>query len=139
MLKALVFVPLIFFNPGVWALKGPDRFLDWTLNNAKMCGVPTAILTMPHLYPCATEISAVTAFHTMFEGKPHTFGITACSDEHIIVGVRRTKSQRTLVYMEFLAFEDFLAFMKEFVHSGAKQLTNNTSTSHSLKQTSPRA
>jgi hypothetical protein len=69
---------------------------------------------MPNLYPCVTELSAVMAFHTVFEDKMHTFGVTACSDEQIFVGVR-TDPAETLVYMEFVHFDDFMAFIKEYV------------------------
>jgi hypothetical protein len=94
----------------------PSKFLQWSTNHAKNCGVPTAVLAMPNLYPCVTELSAVMAFHTVFEGNMHTFGVTACSDNQIYLGVRTEDS--ILTYMEFVAFNDFMAFMKECVFTG---------------------
>jgi len=96
------------------AAAAPVKFLQWSTNHAKNCGVPTAVLAMPNLYPCVTDLSAVMAFHTVFEGKMHTFGVTACSDDQIFVGVR-TEGAETLVYMEFTDFYEFMAFIKECV------------------------
>ena len=115
----------------VVAQSAPTRFIEWSIQQAKHCGVPTSVLVLPNLYPCVTDISAVMAFHTMFEGKAHTFGVTACSDEQIVMGVR-TESGGKLVYMEFVDFNDFLAFMKECVSLRALYSTNDALASHRL-------
>jgi hypothetical protein len=104
----------LWLSLALLAAAAPEKFLQWSTNHAKNCGVPTAVLVMPNLYPCVTELSAVMAFHTVFEGKMHTFGVTACSDDQIFVGVR-TEGAETLVYMEFVDFHEFMSFIKECV------------------------
>jgi hypothetical protein len=93
-----------------------NEFLDWAVNRSVKCGIPfpTTSLTLAHnLYPCATPVAAVYTLITYFEGSPHLFGITACSDNNIFVGVR--VEDDNLVYMHFEAQKDFLAFMNECV------------------------
>lgn len=94
------------------ALNAPTKFVHWAVQFANDCGTPgTSVTIVANLYPCVTDVSAVFALFTVFEGEPHAFGITACTDDIIYVGVR-TES-KTLVYMEFLSFTDFLSFMDE--------------------------
>ena len=91
-----------------------DKFVDWALNSSEKCGVPTTSLTMAlNIYPCATSTAAIYTFFTYFEDSPHVFGITACADNDIFVGVRFQNEK--LVYMHFDAHNDFLAFMNECV------------------------
>jgi hypothetical protein len=93
-------------------LSTPERFVHWAVRHADQCGTPGASVTvLSNLYPCVSDLSAVFALFTIFEGEPHTFGITACSDDQIYIGLRREET--TMVYMEFTLFEEFLAFMDE--------------------------
>jgi len=87
------------------------RFIYWGSQRAHYSGIPTTPLTIiPNAVFCNTPSTAVFSLHTVFEGKVHSFGITACDDNRIYIGLRITDS--ILTYMEFEAFDDFLEFMR---------------------------
>jgi hypothetical protein len=86
------------------------RFIYWGTHGAYQSGVPSFPVTIvPNSVFCNTHATAVFALHTVFEGKPHTFGITACDDNRIFIGLRITEN--VLTYMEFESFDDFLFLM----------------------------
>ena len=96
-------------------INAQPNFVHWTLHTSTECGVPTSsVALLPNLYPCANTVSAVYSLFTHFEGKPHSFSFTACSDDLIYVGLRIDHGH-TLVYMEFVSFVEFEAFMNECV------------------------
>jgi hypothetical protein len=89
------------------------RFLHWAVKDSFGCGAPsTPVSVIPNFVPCGNS-AAVFSLHTLFEGAPHSFGITACDDNKIFLGVR--VENNVLVYMEFEAFSDFEDFFSECV------------------------
>lgn len=124
----------IMFCGGTGADGALSRFVRWATLEAYNCGLPSIPVTVvPNLVFCNHGSSAVFAMHTSFEGTAHSFGITACDDNHIYIGLRIENQTRddvlesVLVYMEFLQFEDFLSFFSRcvfiplFARSTAKQ------------------
>jgi len=95
-----------------------SRFIRWSTQESHECGLPSIPVTIvPNLVFCNHGSSAVFSLHTFFEGSPHSFGITACDDNHIYIGLR-VEHQNTgpvLVYMEFVNFEEFLSFFDSCV------------------------
>ena len=70
------------------------------------------VTVIQNLLTCS-NYGAMYSIHTLFEGEPHTFGITACDDTRIYVGLRVINN--VLVYMEFESFLDFSNFFLECV------------------------
>lgn len=88
-----------------------SRFIYWSTQHSYKSGVPTSPVTLiPNAVFCNTPTTAVFSLHTVFEGQVHSFGITACDDDRIYIGLRI--SGGVLTYMEFESFDDFDAFMR---------------------------
>ena len=99
-----------------------SRFIRWSTQESHECGLPSIPVTIvPNLVFCNHGASAVFSLHTFFEGSPHSFGITACDDNHIFIGLRVDHvvtngiDNHILVYMEFDNFEEFLSFFDSCV------------------------
>lgn len=106
MAKPLFFAYLLGVNAGL------TQFVHWTMKEAQSCGIPSYPVTIvPNLMHCYTSSSAVFALHTHFEQIPHSFGITACDDDRIFIGLRINSG--IMEYLEFLKFEEFKDFMTE--------------------------
>jgi hypothetical protein len=88
-----------------------SRFLYWGTHDVHKSGQTSTPLTViPHAIFCNSATTAVLSLRTVFEGNPHQFGITACDDNRIFIGLRITEA--VLIYMEFESFTDFEAFMR---------------------------
>jgi hypothetical protein len=89
------------------------KFLHWAVKESFECGVPsTPVSVIPNFVFCGNS-AAVFSLHTQFEGTPHSFGITACDDNKIFLGLR--VENNVLVYMEFEDFHHFSNFFSECV------------------------
>ena len=106
MAKTLLFSFLFSANAGV------TQFVHWTIKEANSCGIPSfPVIIVPNLMHCYTSSSAVFVLHTHFEQIPHSFGITACEDDRIFIGLRINSG--LMEYFEFSKFEEFHDFMAE--------------------------
>ena len=95
-----------------------SKFIRWSTLEAHECGLPsTPVTIIPNLVFCNHGSSAVFSLNTVFEGAEHSFGITACDDNQIYIGLRieHQTTSPVLVYMEFENFEEFLLFFDSCV------------------------